>query len=75
MEEDGVSGSGLAEYVAGKVGGGRSGGATGRQTGCSSAEGGPLVEVGADVLVAGSATFKGGADRYATNIAALKGDG
>ena len=31
------------------------------------------VAAGADVLVAGSATFKGGADRYAANIAALKG--
>jgi ribulose-phosphate 3-epimerase len=32
------------------------------------------VDAGADVLVAGSATFKGGPDRYAGNIAALKGD-
>ena len=32
------------------------------------------VEAGADVLVAGSATFKGGPDCYAANIAALKGD-
>jgi ribulose-phosphate 3-epimerase len=31
------------------------------------------VESGADVLVAGSATFKGGPDRYAANIAALRG--
>jgi len=31
------------------------------------------VEAGADVLVAGSATFKGGPDQYAANIAALKG--
>ena len=31
------------------------------------------VEAGADVLVAGSATFRGGPDRYAANIAALKG--
>ncbi|MDG6079381.1 ribulose-phosphate 3-epimerase [Erythrobacter litoralis] len=31
------------------------------------------VEAGADVLVAGSASFKGGPDRYAANIAALKG--
>ncbi len=30
---------------------------------------------GANVLVAGSATFKGGPDRYAANIAALKGIG
>ncbi|HSG35510.1 MAG TPA: ribulose-phosphate 3-epimerase [Sphingomonadaceae bacterium] len=33
------------------------------------------VEAGADVLVAGSATFKGGPDCYAANIAALKGSG
>ncbi|MGB3469332.1 MAG: ribulose-phosphate 3-epimerase [Erythrobacter sp.] len=33
------------------------------------------VAAGADVLVAGSATFKGGPDQYAANIAALKGDG
>ncbi|HTN14920.1 MAG TPA: ribulose-phosphate 3-epimerase [Sphingomonadaceae bacterium] len=33
------------------------------------------VDAGADVLVAGSATFKGGPDRYAANIAALKGSG
>lgn len=31
------------------------------------------IDAGADVLVAGSATFKGGPDRYAANIAALKG--
>ena len=31
------------------------------------------VEAGADVLVAGSATFKGGSSCYAANIAALKG--
>ena len=31
------------------------------------------VDAGADVLVAGSATFRGGPDRYAANIAALKG--
>ena len=31
------------------------------------------VAAGADVLVAGSATFKGGPDRYAANIAVLKG--
>jgi ribulose-phosphate 3-epimerase len=31
------------------------------------------VEAGADVLVAGTATFKGGADAYAANIAALRG--
>lgn len=33
------------------------------------------VEAGADVLVAGTATFRGGPERYAANIAALKGDG
>ena len=33
------------------------------------------VAAGADVLVAGTATFKGGPDCYATNIAALKGAG
>ncbi len=33
------------------------------------------VDAGADVLVAGSATFRGGPDRYAANIAALKGTG
>lgn len=32
------------------------------------------TQAGADVLVAGSATFKGGADHYAANIAALKGE-
>ena len=31
------------------------------------------VDAGADVLVAGSATFKGGPGQYAANIAALKG--
>ena len=31
------------------------------------------VEAGADVLVAGSATVKGGPEQYAANIAALKG--
>ncbi|MFC3101471.1 ribulose-phosphate 3-epimerase [Altererythrobacter lauratis] len=31
------------------------------------------VEAGADVLVAGSATFAGGPDRYADNIRALRG--
>ncbi|AXK41267.1 ribulose-phosphate 3-epimerase [Erythrobacter aureus] len=31
------------------------------------------VDAGADVLVAGSATFKGGPSHYAANIAALKG--
>ena len=36
----------------------------------------PLMSAaGADVLVAGSATFKGGPDHYAANIAALKGNG
>ena len=33
------------------------------------------VAAGADVLVAGSATFAGGAERYAANIAALRGAG
>lgn len=33
------------------------------------------VEAGADVLVAGSATFKGGPEQYAANIKALRGDG
>jgi ribulose-phosphate 3-epimerase len=33
------------------------------------------VSAGADVLVAGTATFRGGPDRYAANIAALKGLG
>jgi len=33
------------------------------------------VAAGADVLVAGTATFRGGPDRYAANIAALKGLG
>jgi ribulose-phosphate 3-epimerase len=32
------------------------------------------VDAGADVLVAGSATFKGGPERYAANIASLRGD-
>jgi ribulose-phosphate 3-epimerase len=31
------------------------------------------VDAGADVLVAGTATFRGGPDHYAANIAALKG--
>jgi ribulose-phosphate 3-epimerase len=33
------------------------------------------VDAGADVLVAGSATFKGGPGQYAANIAALRGEG
>ena len=33
------------------------------------------LDAGADVLVAGSATFKGGAAHYAANIAALRGEG
>ena len=33
------------------------------------------VDAGAAVLVAGSVTFKGGPERYAANIAALKGGG
>ncbi|NVJ69508.1 MAG: ribulose-phosphate 3-epimerase, partial [Alphaproteobacteria bacterium] len=32
-----------------------------------------VVDAGADLLVAGSATFKGGPDMYAANIKALKG--
>ena len=32
------------------------------------------IDAGADVLVAGSATFRGGPDRYAANIATLKGN-
>jgi ribulose-phosphate 3-epimerase len=32
-----------------------------------------IIEAGADVLVAGTATFKGGADCYAANIAGLRG--
>jgi ribulose-phosphate 3-epimerase len=33
------------------------------------------IQAGATVLVAGSATFKGGPSRYAANIRALRGDG
>ena len=33
------------------------------------------VDAGADVLVAGTATFRGGPDCYAANIAALKAAG
>ena len=33
------------------------------------------ISAGADVLVAGTASFKGGADHYAANIAALKNAG
>jgi len=32
-----------------------------------------VIEAGADVLVAGTATFKGGPDHYARNIAGLRG--
>ncbi len=32
-----------------------------------------VIAAGADVLVAGSATFRGGADHYAANIAGLRG--
>jgi ribulose-phosphate 3-epimerase len=32
-----------------------------------------VIEAGADVLVAGTATFKGGPDAYAANIARLRG--
>ena len=31
------------------------------------------IEAGADVLVAGTAVFSGGSDRYAANIEALRG--
>jgi ribulose-phosphate 3-epimerase len=31
------------------------------------------ISAGADVLVAGTATFRGGPERYAANIAALRG--
>ncbi len=34
-----------------------------------------VIAAGADVLVAGSATFKGGPGAYATNIATIRGDG
>lgn len=34
-----------------------------------------VIDAGADTLVAGSATFKGGPNHYATNIARLRGDG
>ena len=34
-----------------------------------------VVAAGADVLVAGTATFRGGPEHYAANIAALKGEG
>ena len=33
-----------------------------------------VIAAGANVLVAGTATFKGGPDCYAANIAALRGD-
>ena len=33
------------------------------------------VNAGANVLVAGSATFRGGPDKYAANIRALRGEG
>ena len=33
------------------------------------------IAAGADVLVAGTATFRGGSEHYAANIAALKGGG
>ena len=33
------------------------------------------IAAGANVLVAGSATFKGGPDRYAANVRALRGEG
>ena len=31
------------------------------------------IDAGADVLVAGTATFRGGPDHYAANIAGLRG--
>ncbi|MEY4269249.1 MAG: hypothetical protein RLZZ58_465 [Pseudomonadota bacterium] len=34
-----------------------------------------VIAAGADVLVAGTATFKGGPDHYAANIRGLRGDG
>ncbi len=34
-----------------------------------------VIDAGADVLVAGSATFKGGPAAYASNIATIRGDG
>lgn len=34
-----------------------------------------VIDAGADVLVAGSATFKGGPSAYASNIATIRGDG
>ena len=33
------------------------------------------IEAGADMLVAGTASFRGGPDKYAANIAALRGEG
>lgn len=33
---------------------------------------GRIVAAGADVLVAGTATFKGGTEAYAANIAAIR---
>ena len=33
------------------------------------------IAAGADLLVAGTATFKGGPDQYADNIRRLRGDG
>jgi ribulose-phosphate 3-epimerase len=41
--------------------------------GVDAANAATVVAAGADVLVAGTASFKGGAAHYATNIAALKG--
>jgi ribulose-phosphate 3-epimerase len=40
--------------------------------GITPATGRQCVDAGADVLVAGSATFRGGPNAYAANIAALK---
>jgi len=43
--------------------------------GVNSETAGLCIAAGADVLVAGSAVFAGGPDRYAANIAALRGAG
>ena len=33
-----------------------------------------VIDAGADVLVAGTATFRGGPEHYASNIKALRGE-
>ncbi len=43
--------------------------------GVTAANAADIVAAGADVLVAGSATFKGGPEAYADNIAGLRGKG